>query len=132
MQAALNEAVATLLPILVSLLVTVATLAMHKLRQKLEGQVSQDLLDRAWDVSELTVLQVEKTVVRELKEYAEDGELSKQDILEVRAEAYKTFSELMGSKSMKALNAQATDHVETLVHRFVDAQLQERKEIDAS
>jgi len=114
------------IPIVSSVLSFLGAKALVALRQRFNSEAASSALDRLERVAALAVQDVERTIVRELREAAADGQITIEEAREVRASASLKIKSVMGTDGLKALRASEGD-IRTIIDTVIEAKVGEMK-----
>jgi len=111
---------------LVAVLGTVATWAVNSLRKKLDGDAWDGVLGRMQLVADTVVVELEKTIVPELKESLADGKLTPTEIEKLRDVAINRVAFYLGGADMGEIHRR-TNNARKVLGAAVEAAHTDRK-----
>lgn len=113
-------------PLAVTILSTLAGLALNALRRRFNHEAADRALERLERVVALTVHEVEQTLTPAVRDAAADGKITAEEAKGLRLTALTKAKNILGDKGMKELKASAGD-LEQLMHSVVEAKVREMR-----
>lgn len=124
-----QQVVAEVAPVLATLLGTVITIALtflvNELKKKISGAAGLDALNKVAHLAEVAVLNLQQTLVEDLKSKTEDGLLSEADAQDVKERALlkvkAALSENGVKQTMAALGYKDREQIDMLIAAQIEA-----------
>ncbi len=124
-----QQIVAEVAPVLATILASVLTIVLTFLANELKKRVSNaaglDALNKLAHLAETAVLTLEQTLKADLEARASDGELSSQDLREVKEHAVIMVKVALSQKgidsTMKALGYKGEEELDMLISQHIEA-----------
>ena len=108
-----------LIPVLVTLLTGVTTIAVKKLNEKWDSQTLKEYTTLAQNIVLSVVADLQQTVVDQIKKDSADGKLTADEALDIKNMAIAMVKERMPNVAMKFMEKAKVD-VEKLIASFVE------------
>lgn len=132
----LQQAINTLVPVLVALLTALIGVATQALRSKLHSEQAREVLDRLSSQARDVVLELEQTWVGNLRAAAEDGKLDGRDVTKLKEEALANLRRYLGTRgkadALRVLGFQSEEELDALLRAKLEAEVQKlRRQLGA-